>query len=293
MVGQSSDPWVGEFSNAKLTFVIQGSQGRYIGTLTFVETNYIATAKVKEGILIGNFTMNASKFPFEAILEGNTLNFTTRGKHYSLVREALIEPTFVRSQFIPPPISESAYEIDYTNQPVWGNPQATVKVAFFQDFMCPHCASFTENIQPQLMETYKDNEEVAFFFFNFPLGVFGPPSEAAALASECVYDQDNTAFWDYKTVLMDLQGQINYTAQGLANLAGTYVPTVDTSELETCIEEERFTTEVSNDRTIGESIFVSSTPTVFVNGERVEDSDGWNDPTFPSIEAAIEDALSM
>ncbi len=58
-------------------------------------------------------------------------------------------------------------ETDYKNQPVWGNPQASVKIAFFQDFMCPHCAVFTEDIQPQLIQTYKYNEEVAFSFLTF------------------------------------------------------------------------------------------------------------------------------
>ncbi len=58
-------------------------------------------------------------------------------------------------------------ENDYKNQPVWGNRQAAVKVVFFQDFMCPHCATFTEDVQPQLIQAYEDNEEVAFFFFNW------------------------------------------------------------------------------------------------------------------------------
>ena len=292
--GQNADPWLGKFSDGKATFIIQGSQDNYIGTLTFVNTSYAATAKIKEGILVGSFTSNTSKFPFEAFLEGDTLSFTTEGKHYSLIREVDIEFIVTPFQPLPLPISEGIDEIDYQNQPVWGNPEAAVKVAFFQDFMCSHCAAFTEDVQPQLIQTYKDNEEVAFYFFNYPLGVFGPPSISAALAGECAYNQDNDAFWDYKTILMRSQDNMrtNHSPEFLGELARSYVPELDEEELVTCIGEERFAEDINNDKAVGEKNLISSTPTVFVNGGRVE-KDGWSDPSLPSIANAIEHALNM
>ena len=182
-------------------------------------------------------------------------------------------------------------KIDYSVQPVLGDSNAPVKVVLFEDFLCPHCASFTENIFPQLKREYEENNEVAFFFINFPLGSFGPPSVASALAGECAYEQDNKAFWEFKTVLMRSQRQIDYTAKGLAELAEQYISALDASELETCIEENRHSKRVSSDREIAASA-VQSTPAVLVNGELVTDEGGNSDPSLEGISAAIDQALS-
>ncbi len=181
--------------------------------------------------------------------------------------------------------------IDYSDQPVLGDSNAPVKVVLFEDFLCPHCASFTEDVFPRLKREYRNNDKVAFFFINFPLGGFGPPSVISALASECAYEQDNEAFWELKTVLMRSQRNINYTAKGLAELADQYIPTLNVEEFEVCIEENRHSEKVSSDRKIASSV-ASSTPTVLVNGEATSDAEGNNNPSFEAISSAIEQALS-
>ncbi len=128
--------------------------------------------------------------------------------------------------------------------------------------------------------------------FNFPLGAFGPPSTLVALAGECVYKQNNDAFWDFKTLLMRSQRQIDYTTQNLAKFVTKSINTIKYKKLVTCIERERFIGRVNSDRAIGEKSGVVSTPTVFVNGERVEDASGNSDPSFSSITSAIEQAFS-
>ncbi len=197
----------------------------------------------------------------------------------------------VYARFFDSTSSSGPVEIDYSVQPVLGDSNAPIKVVLFEDFLCPHCASFTEDIFPQLKREYKENENVAFFFINFPLGSFGPPSVASALAGECAYEQDNEAFWELKTVLMRSQRQIDYTAKGLAELADQYVSALDAKELEICIEENRHSKRVSSDREIAASV-ARSTPTVIVNGELVADESGNSDPSLEGISAAIEQALS-
>ena len=181
--------------------------------------------------------------------------------------------------------------LDYSGQPVLGDENAPVKVALFEDFLCPHCASFTEDVLPRLKREYKDNDKVAFFFINFPLGGFGPPSVISALASECAYEQNNEAFWELKTVLMRSQRKIDYTAKGLAELADQYVPDLDIKDFETCVEESRHLEKVSGDREIASAV-ATSTPTVLVNGKATSDAEGNNDPSFEGISSAIEQALN-
>ncbi len=113
-----------------------------------------------------------------------------------------------------------------------------------------------------------------------------------ALAGECVYEQNNDAFWDFKTLLMRSQRQIDYTAQNLAKFVAKSINMINYKKLVACIEKESFIDSVNSDRAIGEENGVTSTPSVFVNGERVEDANGNSDPSFSSVTSAIEDAFS-
>src|SRR5690554_6423034 len=61
----------------------------------------------------------------------------------------------------------AASEFDLSNQPVLGNPDAAVKVAMFKDFLCPHCATFSETVFPPLKSEFDGNDDVAFYFLDF------------------------------------------------------------------------------------------------------------------------------
>lgn len=187
--------------------------------------------------------------------------------------------------------NNNSIDINYSQQPVLGDRNAPVKVVLLEDFLCPHCASFTDGAFLQLKREYADNNKVAFFFINFPLGSFGPPSTISAQAVECVYAQDNNAFWEFKTLLMRSQRKVDYTAQGLAKLANDYIPNLDSAELEICIEENKYGAEVTNDRTLAQKV-ATSTPTVLVNGEVAVNATGDSDPSYFTIKTTIENALA-
>ena len=179
---------------------------------------------------------------------------------------------------------------NYSNQPVLGNSDAPIKVVIFEDFLCPHCAAFAENVFPQLEREYGDNDKVAFFLINFPLGSFGPPSIISAVAGECAYKQGNDAFWEFHKIILRSQRKIDYTAQSLAKLASDYVPKLKPKKLKKCIEANRLIGKVNADREIAVAV-ANSTPTVLVNGERVNDDYGNSDPSLEAISTAIDKAL--
>ena len=184
--------------------------------------------------------------------------------------------------------ASSTNSIDYSIQPSLGSDDAPVKVTMFEDFSCPHCATFTEEVLPRLKDDFLESGQAEFFFVNNQF--LGPDSTVAGVASECAYQQDEKLFWDYKTVLMRAQRQVNYNAKGLSELAAN-VPGLDVAALSTCIEENRHVEAVTADLEMGRALGVTSTPTVFVNGEMVKNGSR-SDPSYDGISKAINAALA-
>ncbi len=177
-------------------------------------------------------------------------------------------------------------ELDLSQQPSLGEEGAPVQIALFEDFKCPACRNFTESVFPQIERELVQSGQAEIYFVNFPLPL-GPDSVTAAIATECVYEQDAAAFWDYKTYLFRAQGPESQewaTPALLTDIAREYVPSVDADQLSTCINEQQFADRVEAERAMGAAAGVNSTPSVFVNGERVER------PTFEAIRTAVQNA---
>lgn len=66
----------------------------------------------------------------------------------------------------------------------------------FEDFRCHHCATFTEQVYPQIVQDFVRTGTARVYFVNFP--VLGPPSRHVALVAECVSAQSEDAFWEMK-----------------------------------------------------------------------------------------------
>ncbi len=65
---------------------------------------------------------------------------------------------------------------------VMGNPNAPVKLIEYASLTCPHCADFSENGQPKLIDQYVKTGKVSYELRNF---VRDPVDLAAALLSRC------------------------------------------------------------------------------------------------------------
>lgn len=176
-------------------------------------------------------------------------------------------------------------ELDLSGQPLLGQEDAPVEIAVFEDFKCPACQFFDAEVMPQLERELIDTGQARFYFLNFPF--LGPDSTTAAIAGECVYNQDEAAFWEYKTLLFRAQGPESEewaTPAFLAGIARDNLPQLDADALQSCIEDETYAEEVAADRDMGNAAGVQGTPSVYVNGELLESFE------FATIQAAVENA---
>lgn len=183
------------------------------------------------------------------------------------------------------PTQTGSFDLD--GQPMMGNADANVTVVEFGDYQCPYCRQFDQNTFPQLKENYIDTGEVKFYYVNFAF--LGPGSTQAAAASECVYDQTGNSenFWNFHKAVFDNQGSENsgwVTTDFMMEIARNNTEGLDYGSLRQCIAQQETIDEVNSDVSMGRSNGVSSTPSIYVNGQKVPNQ-------YSSIRAAIEQEL--
>jgi protein-disulfide isomerase len=116
--------------------------------------------------------------------------------------------------------------------------------------------------------------------------VGGSESRRAAEASECAREQDE--FWNYHALVFANQqgeGQGAFSDRRLKAFAETLG--LDTDAFNACLDSGRYAGEVRADEQLGRSLGVSGTPTVFVNGQRVQ-----NPLDFGEFQRLIEAELA-
>jgi protein-disulfide isomerase len=171
-------------------------------------------------------------------------------------------------------------ELDLAAQPRLGDADAPVEIILFEDFRCPSCGRFTEQVFPQIEQEFVNDGTAHVYFVNFP--VLGAASRHVALVTECVAAQSEEAFWDLKRPLMRSQGELE-DRNRVYELVSTYAPDVDMDQVRTCVDEEQQVETLDAEIQATQRLGVSGTPTVFVNGVRVESD-------FASIRNAVERA---
>lgn len=180
----------------------------------------------------------------------------------------LTGPKFVQ-QFIPEKIQaaeESTHMVTQNN--TMGNPNAPIHIIEYGDFQCPYCLKFWAETEPQLIEEYVNTDKVYFEYRS--VGAFlGAESGWAAEGAYCAGDQSR--FWEYHDTLYT-----NWTGENVGDFTKEklvkYAKALDLNmeEFETCIFEEKHKGTVEQDAAQAEADGVRATPTLFINGVKVE-----------------------
>lgn len=162
--------------------------------------------------------------------------------------------------------------------PVLGDPDADVTVMAFEDYACPHCASYVLEEFPTLVTEYIEPGTIRYEHHDFPLPLT-EESWRAPNAARAVQDTvGSQAYWQFSRALYANQSDLGSSLyETLAEEVGADPDTVRTAAV-----EEQYDDTVSADRQRGEEMGVRGTPTIFVNGSAVSRYD------FGTIEQAIE-----
>lgn len=179
-----------------------------------------------------------------------------------------------------------ADQFQLAKQPSLGDPNAPVKVVEFGDYKCPACKLFHEQVFSRLRAEFITPRLVEFYFINFQF--IAPDSVTAGIAGECILRQDEDSFWEYHNAVYENQGPESQAWASRANLmrlVREHVSGINEPALEQCIAQETHKADVEQDMQIGRQTGVRSTPSIFVNGQKVAN------PSYNSVKRAIERAL--
>jgi protein-disulfide isomerase len=164
-------------------------------------------------------------------------------------------------------------------EPLLGDPNAPVTIIEFSDFQCPFCAEFDASTFPQIKKEYVDTGKAKVVFKNFPLS-FHQFSQSAAEAGECAQEQGK--FWEYKETLFE--NQENLSVENLKKYAKDLG--LDAQKFDSCLDSEKFKSEVENDFNEGVAAGIMGTPSFIVGSETLVGAQ-----PFSEFQKAIEQEL--
>ncbi len=178
-------------------------------------------------------------------------------------------------------------QIELEGEPTMGSSDAPVTLVMYEDFECPFCQQFEQNAVPQIVSNYVESGDVRLVWKDFPLAQLHPWATPAAEAMECVYRQDEDAFWTVKDRIFENQNTLSTSNVQDQIKSWAAEEGVSESAVQSCIDSGDATQEVEDDQSEGRTIGVSGTPSVVVNGELIVGAQ-----PFSRFESAIESALS-
>jgi protein-disulfide isomerase len=158
-----------------------------------------------------------------------------------------------------PEVDNKVYKVDLGVAPVRGPRDAAVTIALFSDFQCPFCSK----VQGTLAALDKEYPgKVRVVWKNFPLG-FHENARGAALAAHAAGEQGR--FWEMHDKLMQ-----NQKALGPENLE-KYAQELglDLVRWKAAMASPAAAQVVDGDMKQAESLGISGTPTMLINGRKV------------------------
>lgn len=151
-----------------------------------------------------------------------------------------------------------------------GQLNAPVVIMEFADFQCGGCGQFAAFTKPLLKE-YIDAGTVRFVFYDFPLVQIHKNATLASRAGRCANEQNQ--FWAYHDVVFGQQQRWAESNDAVEQFEG-YAEQLglDGAAFSQCLRSDKYQKEVSESYQFGTTLGVSGTPTLFVNGKRVQDT---------------------
>lgn len=154
-----------------------------------------------------------------------------------------------------------------------GDSNAAVTIDVFEDFQCPACQYFTESIAPLIIQNLVSQGNVKYTFHHYPFidgdgASNNGESDQAANASMCANEQGK--FWEMQSTIY-----ANWNGENQGNLSDVRLVAMaesiglDMDTFNDCFRSRKYQSDIQSDFDLGQTMGVSGTPSVFVNGIKV------------------------
>jgi protein-disulfide isomerase len=168
-----------------------------------------------------------------------------------------------------------------------GDPNAPVKVEVWEDFQCPACQGYSQQIEPEVVKNFVATGKAHYVFRHYPFiddAAASKESDQSANASMCAAEQGR--FWDYHDILYanwNGENEGAYSDKRLVAFAETIG--LNMNDFNSCFDANKYDAEIQQDLVDGQQVGVTGTPSVFVNGKIIKP--GFV-PSYQDIAQAIE-----
>jgi protein-disulfide isomerase len=240
-----------------------------------IERQVRAYYSLPPGVKVVLGPLHSSEFPnYDALTV--TFSGTTKKQEFEFLlsrdHQTLLRMT--KFNLTADPFADVMKKIDVAGRPAKGNKDAKVTVVNYDDFECPFCSRMHSTIFPGLYKEYGDR--VLFVYKDYPLEEIHPWAVHAAVNANCLAAQNSDAYWDYADTLHGNQDAIkskgregwNAELDRLADAQGAR-HNLDTAKLQACVKAQDEKA-VRDSMREAEIVGVEATPTMFVNGQKLD-----------------------
>lgn len=186
-------------------------------------------------------------------------------------------------------LPEKGAEFNYENQPALGEESATVSIVEFGDYRCPVCKNFNDSFVPLIQQDFIDTGKAKLYYMNYPF--IHADSTTSALFAETVYQElGNETFWKFHDLIFDNQpdNEVDetYTESFLSDLLKEAGATdEDVEKVVTAYQSQTSQDALETDLDYVQSLNITATPTIFVNGVKFEGS------TYEEFSEMVNEAM--
>lgn len=153
--------------------------------------------------------------------------------------------------------------------PAKGPATAPVTIVEFSDLQCPHCKA----VQPTIERLLAEDKNVRLVFQHFPI----PGHEWAEKGAEyadCIAQSSNDAVWKFLESVYNAQTEITASNADEKFTAYADQAGVKGSEIAACSAKAETAGRVQKSVLLGRSVNVNATPTLFINGRKIDNVSG-------------------
>ncbi len=147
-----------------------------------------------------------------------------------------------------------------------GPEQAPVTIVEFADFECPFCRTFAALLHDVLP---REKDQVRMVFHHYPLANHAW-ARTAAEGAACAQLQGAGAFWSVHDQLFENQPLITVANVKTKLLEFAATAPLDVAALKECLDSQMSLGLVFQDLDLASAYGVRGTPTIFINGEKVQ-----------------------
>jgi protein-disulfide isomerase len=161
---------------------------------------------------------------------------------------------------------QALHTISLRDVPTQGPADAPVTIVEYADLECPTCARVHDFLETRVVPRYGNKVRVVFKEFPLPMHDW---SMTAAIACQCAYESNPSAYVPLRSAIFRSQQTINITNVRETLLNFGEQAGMDRVKLAGCLDAKSSYPRIQRDMAEAKRLEVDRTPTLFINGRKV------------------------